>query len=158
MKLINKEIVSKTISAARQSPRKRMNYNYHTDYADPINRLLNAMEPGTYVQPHKHENPDKREVFMILEGSLAIVTFDNNGHIAEHTILSHKAGVFGAEIPPKVWHMVVALEPGTIMYEVKDGPYAPMNDKNFASWAPKEGSEGCDAYLGKIIKELKLTV
>ena len=41
------------------SPRLRLNHNFHDDLADPINRMLNALEPGTYLQPHKHENPDK---------------------------------------------------------------------------------------------------
>jgi cupin fold WbuC family metalloprotein len=156
MKLIDKKTILQTISKAQQSERKRMNYNYHLDYTDPINRLLNAMEPGTYVQPHKHENPDKREIFIILEGSVAVICFDDKGRITGHIVLDHKKGSYGVEIPERLWHMVISLETGTVMYEVKDGPYAKMNDKNFATWAPKEGDEGCDAFLQKILKELNI--
>ena len=156
MKLIDKTILSEIIPKAHLNSRKRMNYNYHTDYADPINRLLNAMEPGTYVQPHKHEDPDKREVFIILEGSVAVVFFDDKGKVTDYVILNHKKGIYGVEIPERAWHMVISLESGTVMYEVKDGPYAPVNDKNFAAWAPKEGTAGCDEYIRKVLNEINI--
>ena len=39
---------------AKQSPRNRMNHNIHTDLTDPIQRLAIAMEPETYIRPHRH--------------------------------------------------------------------------------------------------------
>ena len=154
MKLIDRKLLNDTTAKATASPRKRMNHNFHEDYADPINRMLNAMEPGTYIQPHKHEDPDKREVFMILSGTLAIILFDHKGNVSGHYILNHEKGVYALEIEPSVWHMVISLEPGTVMYEIKDGPYAPMTDKNFAPWAPKEGSSDCSSYLQTILKTI----
>jgi len=140
---------------ALKSERLRKNYNYHQSFADPINRMLNAVEPGSYVQPHKHENPDKREVFLLLRGKMAVVFFDNDGNITEHVILDNEER-FGVEIPPLVWHTIIALKPGTVVYEIKDGPYSPSDDKNFANWAPKEGDAECADYLQKILAELDL--
>lgn len=128
-------------------PRKRLNYNYHDDLADPINRMLNAFEPGTYIQPHKHENPDKREVFLILKGSLVVVIFDTTGNPLEFILLNHQKGNHGVEIPPGAWHTVFSIESGTVAYEIKDGPYLQITDKNFAPWAPKEGHKDCAGYL-----------
>jgi cupin fold WbuC family metalloprotein len=128
-------------------PRRRLNHNFHEDLADPINRMLNAFEPGTYVQPHKHEDPDKREVFIILKGSLVMVFFDDAGNPTDFVLLDRDKGNYAVEIPVRVWHSVIALEPGTVVYELKDGPYLAINDKNFASWAPREGDENCDEYL-----------
>jgi hypothetical protein len=40
------------------------------------------------------------------------------------------------------------------VYEVKDGPWDPADDKFFASWAPREGETGCREFnagvMGKI--------
>jgi cupin fold WbuC family metalloprotein len=47
-----------------------MNYNFHESLDDPINRLINAMEPETYLRPHRHKNPDKNEVFLLLTSVL----------------------------------------------------------------------------------------
>lgn len=152
---INKGQLLKVISEAQNSERKRKNFNYHQSFNDPINRMLNAIEPGSYIQPHKHENPDKREVFILLKGKLAVVLFDGHGNITEHVVLDNEEN-FGVEIPPSVWHTIIALETGTIVYEIKDGPYSVADDKNFASWAPKEGDEDCDDYLIKLLSKLDL--
>lgn len=143
------------ISEAQSSERKRKNYNYHKSFNDPINRMLNAIEPGSYVQPHKHENPDKREVFFLLKGKLLVVFFDEEGNIRDHIILDNKEN-FGVEIPPSVWHTIIALESGTVAYEIKDGPYSVADDKNFASWAPKEGDVECNKFLESLLSNLHL--
>lgn len=156
LKIIDQKVLSSAVEKAKNSLRKRVNVNFHADYADPINRLLNAMEPGTYVRPHKHENPDKREVFLILTGLVAVIIFNSNGKVIQCVQLGAKAGAYGIEIPEKTWHTVVSLESGTVLYEVKDGPYIPMTDKNFASWAPAEGSPECPDYLETLCKEAGL--
>jgi cupin fold WbuC family metalloprotein len=147
--------LSKLILEAKNAERKRKNYNYHQSFSDPINRMLNAIEPGSYIQVHKHENPDKREVFILLKGKLAVIFFDNHGNITEHVILDNQEN-FGVEIPPSVWHTLIALESGTIVYEIKDGPYSVTDDKNFASWAPKEGDEYCNEFLNSLLSKLNL--
>jgi cupin fold WbuC family metalloprotein len=151
-KIIDSRLLDEISSKAKNSPRLRMNHNFHDDLADPINRMLNAFEPGTYVQPHKHEDPDKREVFIVLRGSLLVVLFDDGGVPTKFVLLDRDKGDYAVEIPPKTWHSVVALESGSVVYEVKDGPYSPLDDKNFASWAPKEGDNGCATYLASLIK------
>lgn len=152
---IDKEVLNCVIQQAKSAPRKRKNYNFHETFDDPINRMLNAVEPGSYVQPHKHEDPDKREVFLLLKGRMAVVFFDNNGNVNDHIILDNKEN-FGVEIPPSTWHTIIALETGTIVYEIKDGPYSVSDDKNFANWAPKEGDKNCHDYLNELISKLNL--
>jgi cupin fold WbuC family metalloprotein len=132
-----------------------MNHNFHDDLADPINRMLNAFEPGTYVQPHRHENPDKREVFIVLRGCLVVVFFDDSGTPTDFVLLDREKGNFAVEIPVGAWHTVIALEPGTVVYEVKDGPYLPMSDKNFSTWAPKEGDPKCGEYLARLTEQFR---
>jgi cupin fold WbuC family metalloprotein len=149
-KVITNATLAELSQKAVEAPRRRMNLNHHDDLADPINRMLNAFEPGTYVQPHKHENPDKREVFIILKGSMVVVFFDDLGNANEFVLLDRDKGNYAVEIAPGTWHTIIALETGSVVYEVKDGPYSPLDDKNFASWAPKEGMTECTAYLKKL--------
>lgn len=155
---INSELLSRLSREARQSPRLRKNYNFHYGPEDPLQRMLNAMEPGTYIRPHKHENPDKREAFFALSGSLCILEFDDLGEIREYTILNAARGNFGVEIPARTWHSIISLETGSVAYEVKDGPYNPADDKDFAPWAPEEGSGEAADYLCMLTGKLRLSI
>jgi cupin fold WbuC family metalloprotein len=155
MIIIDRNLTDKLTEEALRHPRKRKNYNFHRVFSDPMNRMLLAMEPGTYVQPHKHENPDKREAFIILKGRVAVVEFDDEGSLKDHIILDPVTGNYGAEIRPRTWHCLIALEKGSLIYEVKDGPYDPSDDKFFASWAPAEGEDGAEAYKQAILKQIK---
>lgn len=155
---IDTKLLQDVTSLAQQHPRKRMNHNFHEKAEDTIQRMLNAMEPLSYVQPHKHENPDKREVFIVFTGKALVVEFDDNGNITEHTILDPKNGIFGCEIKERVYHCIISIEKGTVAYEVKDGPYVMATDKNFAPWAPKEGEPGCREYLLQMFEKLSIKI
>ena len=154
MIIINDDLIKPVIEKANTSPRRRMNYNFHPLLDDPLQRMLNCLEPGTYIQPHKHENPDKCEAFILLKGKVLVIDFDNDGHINSHALLEAETGTYGAEIAPRIYHCIIALKSGTVVYEIKNGPYSPLNDKNFAVWAPQEGTDGCREYMDKILRQL----
>lgn len=141
---------------ALQSKRLRKNFNFHTEASDVLQRMLNAIEPGTYVQPHKHESPDKREVFIVLRGRVLVVEFTSQGDIASHVVLDHSTGHFAVEFAPGIYHAMYSLQTGTVVYELKDGPYSPADDKHFASWAPREGDAGCSEYLSTLFQRLAI--
>jgi cupin fold WbuC family metalloprotein len=158
MKKINLEINDKLSKEPKIAPRLRKNLNYHEELSDTLQRLLNAMEPGTYIRPHKHENPDKREIFILLRGKSVVVCFNNDGTVQEHTLLDPKNGNFGVEIPERVWHSIIVLEHGSVVFEVKDGPFEPISDKNFAPWSPPEGGPGCADFNNKLLRTIGLGV
>ncbi|PRZ02238.1 WbuC family cupin fold metalloprotein [Marinilabilia salmonicolor] len=151
MKLIDESLLDALSAEAGSSDRKRKNLNYHFGDADVLQRMLNAFEPGTYVRPHKHENPAKREVFILLRGRLMMFFFDDTGRVTHRQLLDPEAGKYAVEIAPGEWHMAVSLEAGTVVYEVKDGPYDPSSDKQFAPWAPAEGTQDADVWLEKLM-------
>lgn len=155
---VNNELLDLLTQKARSSDRRRMNHNFHSGPEDLLQRMLNAMEPGTYIRPHKHENPDKRETFLVLRGTLCIVEFNENGEITGHMILNAAKGNYGAEIAARSYHSIVSLESGSVAYELKEGPYCPIDDKNFARWAPAEGSPEAAIYLQQLITKLDLMV
>lgn len=148
MKIIDQLLLDNTTERAKQSPRLRMNYNFHEELDDPVNRLLNAIEPGSYVRPHRHLNPNKDEIFLLLRGKAMLYLFDDEGKITEKLLLDPLAGSYGAEIKPGVWHCLLVLESGTVVYEVKPGPFAPLSQENMAPWSPDpDDKEGVDEYL-----------
>lgn len=138
MIIIDNATLSSLSQKAATSPRLRQGNNYHAKLTDPLQRMLNAFEPGTYVRPHRHIDQQKREVFIILKGRLLVMFFDDEGLETHRIELSSASGIHAVEIAPDEWHMATALEPGTVVYEIKDGPYDPATDKQFAPWAPEE--------------------
>ncbi|MDR3260370.1 MAG: WbuC family cupin fold metalloprotein [Tannerella sp.] len=155
MKLINEPLLDETTAKAKNAPRLRMNFNFHEDLNDPVNRLLNAMEPGTYLRPHRHRNPDKNEVFLLLRGRVAVFLFDEAGHVTETVILDPRNGCYGGEIPAGVWHGLLVLESGSVIYEVKQGPFAPLTPENMAPWSPvADDAESVRNYM----EQLKLMI
>ena len=155
MKIIDKQLLDKTSEQAKQSPRLRMNYNFHERLDDPVNRLLNAMEPGSYIRPHRHLDPDKDEIFLLLRGKAVVFTFDDEGNIKEKFLLDPMAGSYGAEIKPGVWHCLLVLERDTVVYEVKPGPFAPLDPNNMAPWSPEPNDEkGVKEYMNYLASKL----
>lgn len=136
MKLITEELLDRVTDQAKENSRLRMNYNFHESMEAAIHRMLNALEPGTYLPPHRHKNPDKEEVYLVLRGSLLAILFDDEGNAMEKVNLNPTQGRYGIEIPPCVWHTIIVLESGTVIYEIKQGPFVPLTPENLASWAP----------------------
>lgn len=153
MKIIDQILLDQLSGDAKVSERKRKNLNYHFGDADVLQRMLNAFEPDTYVRPHRHAKPPKREVFILLRGRLLMLFFDDYGKVTERTILDRDTGNFGVEITAGEWHMAISLREGTIVYEIKDGPYDPLNDKQFATWAPEEDAPDAMAFLERLTDE-----
>jgi cupin fold WbuC family metalloprotein len=155
MKIIDEQLLNETTHKAKLSPRLRMNHNFHEQLDDPVNRLINAMEPNTYLRPHRHLNPDKEESFLILRGKVAVFIFNDRGEVTEQLILDTKAGVYGAEIKAGLWHGLIVLETGTVLYEIKNGPYAPVSPDNFAPWSPApEDTEGVRQFLDNLSRRI----
>lgn len=148
MKIINEALLDETSAKATASPRLRINHNFHKTLNDPVNRLLNAMEPGSYIRPHRHINPDKDEIFLLLRGRVAVFTFDDEGNITEKLVLDPLEGAYGAEIEPGVWHSLLVLKPKTVIYEVKAGPFVALTADNMAPWSPcADDRKGAEEYM-----------
>ena len=86
---------------ARTSARRHHMHWFHQGYEEPVQRMLNALEPDSYV-------------------------------------------------PPGIRHTILALDPGTVAYEVKAGPYDPARAKEAAPWVPPEGDPRAPAYLARL--------
>lgn len=154
MKLITEELLNEVTSQAKVNPRLRMNYNFHTSMEEPIHRMLNALETGTYLPPHRHR--DKEETYLLLRGSMWVFFYDELGNVTDKALLNPSEGKYGLEIPSGTWHNIVALESGTVIFEIKKGPYFPLSPEDIASWAPAPSDvKGAEVFMNKIL-EVKL--
>lgn len=147
MRQINTTLLESLTEKAKNSPRKRMNFNLHAGPGDPVQRLCNAIEPRTYIRPHRHTAPETFEVFVMLRGSAVLLFFDDSGNVLERTELSARGTVIGAEIPPKTWHTTASRGSGTIFFEVKKGPYVLPSGNDVAAWAPADGEKGAVDFV-----------
>lgn len=150
LNLITSHTLEQLSDRAKHQPRLRQNLNFHTHHNAACHRLLNALEPGTYVQPHRHLQAEKDETIMIVKGRCGVLLFDELGVVTQQLILDATIGVFGLTIPINQFHSLLALESGTVFFESKAGPYAPLSQQEKASWAPAEGQSGWQDYLAKM--------
>ena len=144
---IDHRLLDAVSAAAAESPRQRKNYNFHPTDDFPAHRMLNALAPDSYIVPHCHRNPAKDETMLCLRGALGVVTFSPAGTVEQALTLQPGGEICGVDIPHGVFHSVLALVPGTVMFEAKAGPYVPLTVEEMAPWAPAEGSPEAAAYL-----------
>lgn len=155
IRLIDTALLDEVGAEAKASPRGRKNRNFHPHNDYPGHRLLNAIEPGSYIAPHRHLDPTKDETMVVLRGSIGLVVFDDTGKITRTEKVgsaSTAPGVMGIDIAHGTWHTVFALESGTVFLEAKSGPYLPLTAAEQAPWAPAEGAADAAIYLAGLRK------
>jgi len=126
MKIIDEQLLNDVGAQAKESPRLRMNYNFHQSLDELCHRFLNAVEPGTEVPIHKH--PTKDETFVILRGKVRVTTHNDDGTIIEDVVLSNEDGRYDVNIPKGVWHTIEAKEPDSVIFECNEGPFVPHEE------------------------------
>lgn len=127
MKLIDKQLLDDVSRQAQKSDRLRMNYNFHQSFDDKCHRFLNAVEPGTKVEIHRH--PTKDESFVLLRGRVRVNTYNDDGTVMESVVLCPEEGRYGVNIPKGVWHKLESLESGSVIFECKEGPFVPHEEE-----------------------------
>jgi cupin fold WbuC family metalloprotein len=149
--LITEALVDEVVHQSRHAARGRMIAPLHRSHADAVHRMLNATQPGSYIRPHRHLDPPKPEAWIVLRGKLLFVSFKDNGEIDRHVVLGAQSDQFGVDLVPGRYHTIAALEPDTVIFEVKAGPYDATTDKAFAPWAPAEGTGKAQSFLADIL-------
>jgi len=141
------EMMQQGIEGSRKSPRKRIILPIHRVQEAEVQRMINFLQPGTYIRPHKHPMPHATESIVMLQGSIRFFTFDDNGNRLTSRIINSKPFPGVIDIEPNVWHSFIVAEPDSILFECKKGPYNAETDKVFAEWSPVEGSVQADEWI-----------
>ncbi len=125
--IINQALLDELTAQAKASPRLRMNMDLRNSPEDMSQRMLNALEPGTPLPIHRHRHSS--ETVVCLRGRLVEEFYDElERRCVESIELSPNGPVVALNIPIGQWHTVRVLESGTVIMEVKEGPYEPLSD------------------------------
>ena len=123
MKIIQK-ILDELTAEAKASPRLRMNMDLRNSADDQSQRMLNAIEPGSPLPIHRHRKTS--ETVVCLRGRLREIFYNDKGDVTDVIDLAPNSDCVALNIPMGQWHTVEVLESGTVIMEVKDGAYAPL--------------------------------
>ena len=134
IQLINEELFAELLSQASQSERKRIAFDLRTTPEDASQRMLNAMQPGTVVPIHRHD--DTSETCICIKGKLDVIFYSELPNMDARgpgrdfvevlrVALDPSEGKYGVQIPKNAWHSVEVKEE-SVIFEAKDGAYAPQ--------------------------------
>lgn len=126
--LIDDKLLDEVTERAKASERLRMNYNLHDSLEAKAQRLLNALEPGTLLPVHRHRHT--AETYIVLRGAIRVLFYDDDRMLTDEFMVNHLKGNYGTHIPAGQWHTLEVLESGTVIFEVKEGPYAPLGPED----------------------------
>lgn len=129
---ITQTLLDKLTAEAKASPRLRMNYDLRNSDKDQSQRMLNAIEPGSPLPIHRHQKTS--ETVVCLRGRLVWEFYDELERICTERIeLSPNGPIVALNVPQGQWHTVRALESGSVILEMKDGPYKPISQEDLLS-------------------------
>ncbi len=144
--LYDEEVLAVVKKMARESRRRRYAYSF-SEPTDRVQVMLNAVEPDSYVRPHKHECPDKLEIVQAVCGRIAVVCYDDVGGVLKVVVSDCSLPDNVVSIPAGTWHSMVSLEIGSVMLEIIEGPYDAITHKKFAEWSFDEYTDGARGFL-----------
>lgn len=128
MEIIEDQLLDQVSRKAKENQRLRMNYNFHTSPEAGAQRLLNALEPGTELPIHRHTHT--AETYLVIRGKIKVLLYNDMKQITDTVLLDPLQGNYGVNIPMGQWHTLEVLVSGTVIFEVKDGPYTPISEEN----------------------------
>lgn len=129
--IIESSILDTLSEQAKVNPRLRQSYDLRNSAEDKSQRMLNALEPGTIIPIHRHRNSS--ETMIVIKGSLKEYFYDDQGNVTGEWICAPNTNCVGLNIPAGQWHNLDCLEPGTVLFEAKDGAWAPLENNDILS-------------------------
>lgn len=158
VQIIDAAVLDALTAQARISPRLRQHRNIHASYADPCQRLLNAIEPGSYLRPKRDVTVPRSKLLVALRGRFAFLRFDDHGNVKR--IIPFAANdtdgaATAVDVPPACWCTTLSMETGSILLEVRPGPFDPAHLGDFAPWAPEADADGASDYLATLERSVR---
>lgn len=126
MKIIDEHLLNIISEKATENNRLRKNFNLHESLDESVQRLLNALEPGTVLPVHRHKTTD--ETYIVLRGKLNVKIYNDQAELINVLVLDPLDGKYGVSISANEWHTIEVIEKGTVIFEVKTGPYQPLDE------------------------------
>ena len=89
-------------------------------------RMLNAIEPGSVAPVHRHQKTS--ETVVVLRGRVVEEYYSSEGECVASYDIAAGGPICALNIPAGQWHTLRALDPGTVILEMKDGAYEPIQE------------------------------
>jgi len=124
--IIDQKLLDSLTAQAKASPRLRMNLDLRNSPSDGSQRMLNAIEPGTVMPIHRHISSS--ETVAILRGKICWHFYDDSGKETESVVLDANGELRCLNVERGRWHSLECLESGSVLFESKDGAYAPLGE------------------------------
>jgi len=151
---VDKERIAGLKSKARERPERKYRLCLHKGLDDPLHEMLIVQHRRNYIRPHRH--PLKSETFHVIEGSLEVVLFDDNGVITENFSASAEE-LFLFRVDKDIWHTIIPVSDVVVVHEITNGPFSGNVDSLFPEWAPPDGEEAAEYVKGLLSKLLIMT-
>ena len=130
--IIDEQKLDELSAQAKTSPRLRCACDLRNTPEDSSQRILNAIEPGSVMSIHRHQNTS--ETVVCLRGRVVEEFYDEFERICTDSIvLSPNGPNVAVDIPIGQWHRIRAVESGSVVLSVKDGPWEPLSEADILS-------------------------
>ncbi len=138
MRVFDKQLLSILSQEALESPRNRSHLNLHSDFEEKVQRLFISLVQGSYVEPHYHEKPNQWEMFVVIEGVVEVVLYNNEGESIKQFLVGEGQDCKTVELEPFEIHSVKCISDKALMLEIKEGPFNPDSAKVMVDFSGKE--------------------
>lgn len=128
---INQQLLNFLTAQAKASPRLRMNFDLRNTPEDKSQRMLNALEPGTVMPIHRHQNTS--ETVVVLRGKVKWLYYNDEGVLTDTILVEAGSDICGLSVPMGQWHSLECLESGSVILSTKDGAWEAMKDEDVLS-------------------------
>lgn len=143
-KHINHNFLLDLENKAATALRKRSHLNLHSSFDEPVQKTIIALTKGTYIPPHYHRYEHQKELFVVLNGIVKILFFNEDGSVSDVLTLSNGEM---ADVLPFSIHTVVCVSGTAQVLEIKNGPFVAEDCKELPSWSIPEGVNRSCEYL-----------
>ena len=126
--IIDTDLLNALTAQAKASPRLRMNLDLRNTPDDQSQRMLNALEPGTVMPIHRHQNTS--ETVVVLRGKVKWLYYDDKGKLTDTILVEAGGDICGLSVPMGQWHSLECLESGSVIFEAKNGVWEMMSEDN----------------------------
>lgn len=126
--LIDTNLLNALTAQAKASPRLRMNFDLRNTPADQSQRMLNALEPGTVMPIHRHQNTS--ETVVVLRGKVKWLYYNDKGELTDTILVEANGDICGLSVPQGQWHSLECLESGSVILETKNGPWEALKEED----------------------------
>lgn len=120
----------------------------HRSPEEPVHEMIIVHTREAYIRPHRHEG--ETESFLMLEGRMRVVLFDDHGTPVDRFEMTEKplGGCFLCRVEKGTWHTMLPLTPVVVFVETTQGPFDAERHNTYAEWAPSpEDAEAVRAFL-----------